>query len=314
MSVSGETPFLERIAFFDGQRLLAADLDRLERSGRELRWLHNRSLHQPGIGRGYAVAGARAAREVTIDAGYAIDALGREIVLTEPCVEQVPPVADDGEGRPVLYDLTVAYPDDEALEESETRVGVCATQGVVRRREAPVFCWVKLDAERQPLDPTLRRDVHDGLRLIVARAEVLDCRLNRPLSVAERRSARPAQQPWVASGRTEVEGWTVEVRSRLGIVLSRTVDTSNAGFRVRPTYFADILGEREFNLTGVGGGAPTLLDGFVSVFGAEPAEFLVSVLLPLPVPAAAAAERLRAEIEAQIVVNAWRVQWMGIEG
>ena len=40
-------------------------------------------------------AGNREDREVTIQPGYAIDSMGREIVLTEPLVLQVPPVASD---------------------------------------------------------------------------------------------------------------------------------------------------------------------------------------------------------------------------
>jgi hypothetical protein len=43
------------------------------------------------IGNGFAVAGKKGDREVTIGPGYAIDAEGREIVLTQDQVEPVPP-------------------------------------------------------------------------------------------------------------------------------------------------------------------------------------------------------------------------------
>ena len=48
-----DIPDLERITFFAGQRLLARDLGDLQRADRELRWLHNRSLHTWGIGIGF---------------------------------------------------------------------------------------------------------------------------------------------------------------------------------------------------------------------------------------------------------------------
>src|SRR5262245_49348446 len=144
MGILDEAAFVERLQFFDGQRLFAEDLQALEAFHRELRWLHNRSLHQAGIGSGFAVTGRRDDREVRVGPGYAIDAKGREIVLTRERVEPVPPVDAEPDGRPVFFDLAVSYPDDDQLEESETRQGVCLPRGVVRRREEPILCWVRL--------------------------------------------------------------------------------------------------------------------------------------------------------------------------
>ena len=70
MTVASTTRFIERLQFFDGQRLFAEDLQALEQQHRELRWLHNQSLHQPGVATGYAVAGAKGDRKVTIQPGY----------------------------------------------------------------------------------------------------------------------------------------------------------------------------------------------------------------------------------------------------
>ena len=55
-----ERRFIERLQFFNGQRLFASDLQGLEAFSRGMRWLHNKSLHQPGIGNGFAVAGKKA--------------------------------------------------------------------------------------------------------------------------------------------------------------------------------------------------------------------------------------------------------------
>src|SRR5271169_2924862 len=82
MAIIGASQFLERLTFFNGQRLFADDLQTLESFNREMRWLHNQSLHQPGVGSGYAVTGAKGDRQVTVTPGYALDACGREIVLT----------------------------------------------------------------------------------------------------------------------------------------------------------------------------------------------------------------------------------------
>ena len=90
MAIIGETQFLERIQFFNGERLFATDLQTLEAFNREMRWLHNQSLHQPGVGSGYAVAGNVGDRQVTVSPGYALDSLGREIILHGDSVRRFP--------------------------------------------------------------------------------------------------------------------------------------------------------------------------------------------------------------------------------
>ena len=59
-------PELERITFFPGQRLHAEDLTDVQTVDRELRWLHNRSLHTWGIGLGFGVTGEAGASAVAI--------------------------------------------------------------------------------------------------------------------------------------------------------------------------------------------------------------------------------------------------------
>src|ERR1051325_3553764 len=134
MSIIDETRFVERLDFFEGQRLFASDLQGLDGFNREMRWLHNQSLHQPGVGSGFAVKGKKGDREVVVGPGYAADGLGREIILTENQTIAIPPVAGN-KGYPVYFDLTVAYGDDSTLEDAETREGICLDRGVIRRRE-----------------------------------------------------------------------------------------------------------------------------------------------------------------------------------
>jgi len=257
-----ETSSIERLQFFNGQRLFASDLQGLETFNREMRWLHNRTLHQPGIGNGYAVGGAKGDREITVGPGYAVDALGREIILTREQVLPIPPVAGD-KGQPTFFDLVVAYPDDTALAEAETREGICSPGGVLRLAEQPVFCWAELEGEELVAKKIkLRLDIQNSLKIRVARIEVLDCQLNAKPSIAQRQSARPAQTPYVASGTQPINvgpfsGLAEEIQKLIDPLghdrlqdrtIITTVDTSSAGFLTTPEYTVQLSGPRHLKL------------------------------------------------------------------
>jgi hypothetical protein len=199
-----QTRTIERLQFFNGQRLLAEDLQGLDAFNREMRWLHNISLHQVGIGNGFAVTGKRGDREVRIGPGYAIDGLGREIVSINDHVEPVQPVAGEADGTPALFDLTISY--GEELEAAEQRAGICNQQGTIRLKEEPVFCWIELDADGQPKDADIAKEILAGMRLILARAEVLNCQLEKDISIAQRLNARIATQPYICCG-TSTPDW-----------------------------------------------------------------------------------------------------------
>jgi hypothetical protein len=221
-------PDLSRVAFFDGERLAAGDLNAAATVQRELRWLHNRSLHSWGIALGFAVTGDKGAQQVTVSPGYGVDSLGREVVLTEALTKVVPSRSDNGQGKPVTYYLVAAYPDDSSLEVLEAREGECGVAGAVRLRERAAVYW-KAQGEQTLLT---------GFELVLAQAQVQNCRLAAPLSVDQRRSARPSQQPFVAAGATDAgnTAWrTLFAASTPGvnavIGLQTTVDTSAARFR-----------------------------------------------------------------------------------
>ena len=314
MSILQGTRFLERQRFFNGQRLFASDLQGLEEFHREMRWLHNQSLHQPGIGIGYAVGGDTGASEVSIAPGYAIDALGREIILVAAATEPIPPVANDGFGEPVHYDLTVSYPADSDLEESETRDGICLPRGVIRLEERPVFCWVRLGPppDLQPIDATLKQEIQSGLRIRLARAEVFNCVLKGPLSVSQRRNARPTTQPYVACGRESLADAEIAAQGgdSEGFFLQVNADTSAAGFRTRPNYFVTVAGPRLLESNG----SQFLVDGLTSLaippdrpltrLGVQFFSFLIPVLGTPP----------SQDVVIQMIRDAWHVDWIGVEG
>jgi hypothetical protein len=204
-------------AFFDGQRLFATDLQNVEVVNREMRWLHNKSLHQPGIGNGYAVTGLKGDRQVTVGPGYAIDSLGREVVSTTAQTLTVPPVAGQADGTAIIYYLTVAYPP-EPLDPVEKRQADCdSSEGAVRLSVAPIVCWVQLSPSAQPggtptvSDRKQKDKIDDGLMIILARVEVLNCQLNRDVDMTVRRQAQPAcGLVYVACGEERPRKWNLE--------------------------------------------------------------------------------------------------------
>lgn len=318
MPILDEIQFLERAQFFNGQRLFANDLQSLEEFNRKMRWLHNQSLHQPGVGSGYAVSGNVGDREVTITPGYALDSLGQEIILTETRTQPIPPVADNGSGGSVFYLLTVSYPEDTDLKPSETRAGICVQQGVVKLREEPVFCWVRLndnDLNRQPVDPNLKARITNGFFIVLAQIEVFNCKLKQRVSAAQRRNAVPAKQPRIACGIQAPTTWSPRLTAadtlpdldNLGTLkLTATINTSAAGFQATPFYVARLMGPRiftEFEDT-------FLADALINLTtdpAPAPRQFTIEIF---PFFSSSASGL---EVSASTVVDAWQVAWMGIE-
>ena len=326
MSVLDQNLLFERLQFFNGQRLFASDLQALEDFDREMRWLHNRSLHQPGIGNGFEVIGKKSDREVSIMPGYAIDALGREIVLTGKHTEPVPPMAGDEAGKPVFYDLTVSYPEDTELEEVETRAGVCLPRGVVRLREEPIFCWIRLGRDGQAIDDKLKQDVQRGLKIVLARAEVLNCQLESDISVSVRRSARPTRQPYIACGKVNNVNWKIEnfpiapnnptikiTPTILPFYLKATISTSNSHFESTPCYFAKILGQRVKKIMpNVDDVYTALVDTIINIFEPSSSGFSLQVVL-----LAKSLEDIDRDYNFPTDIGLfsdWQIVWMGIEG
>jgi hypothetical protein len=316
MAILGERQFVERLRFFEGQRLFASDLDALDRFHREMRWLHNQSLHQPGVGRGLAITGRKGEKTVSVQEGYAIDLNGREIVLTLPKTLPVPPRAGD-EGQPLTYDLTVAYPADEDLEITETRQGICAAAGAVRRREEPVFCWVEIGADGQPKDDALKARMAAAELIRLARARILECKLFADVSIAERRNARPPQQPYIACGTVEEPEWRLKEKKKpltapqVGFVhalpsfLSADISTVSAGFRTEPCYLVELRGQRVHSR----GNSTFVIDGLVSVTAKSASRLSIDV--DVLVQRLSGGEGVT--IDKSFFAD-WGVTWIGVEG
>jgi hypothetical protein len=304
MAESFDIPSLERVVFFTGQRLTAADLAALQRAHRELRWLHNRSLHNWGIGIGFGVTGERGDSAVTVAPGYGIDCLGREIILTEPRTLAVPAVASAPGGGEATFYLTAVYLPDENQNVAERRPGACLPEGTVRLTEGPGLEWRQAD------------ELHEGRELILAQAWIQNCRLSRALSLSARRNAKPSQQPYIAAGQTKVgdTSWSVWTEDGEMLGYEVTVDTSDARFRGTPRYVAHLAGDR-FLAADPGPLAAVALAGIVD---ATPIRFTLQALLPPNLGGSInPSTTLLDETQGLDIVRTqlkWHVVWMGIEG
>jgi hypothetical protein len=294
-----QLPATRRPEFFAGEILHAAELADIVAVERSLRWLHNRVLHGWGIGLGLAADGARGATSVTVGAGYAVDAAGRDLVLEQDVALPVPPVASGPDGRPAAYLLVLSYTEDDAAI-VDLRDGVCDTAGAVRRHDDPTVAW------RVP------QAVRDGLDIVLAAATVVGCALAAPLEGAGvRRPLGAVPTPHVAAGLADPAWivWTSGVGDMAGVMA--TIDTSTGGFGDTPAYELTILGDRRSPSEG----SPFVVDGHPHVERAGMFSFDVVVPLPAGVlPGGLAVNPPNAGL-LDLVNGAlgWKVQWIGVE-
>jgi hypothetical protein len=307
MSISNEIPAVQRPAFFDGQRLTAADLTAVQDYQRELRWLHNRSLHTWGIAFGLEVLAKRGDRSVTVQVGYALDCLGRDLLVNAAISLPVPPVSGSATS-PATYYLTISYLEDEDLP-PELRQGECDANGAVRLPEKARLRW------QQPEDSQPESRYRHGYDVILASIQVQNCKLAAEPSPKQRREARPASQPYVAAGNTgSAIAWQAVKFAGQVIGLKTAVDTSAAGFGAMPQYLAHVVGERL-----VPGTENILLDGLVNISAATPVSFTLTLLMPPDVPLGGgsvlnSSKYMHDELPSLVSEWGWSVTWLGIEG
>jgi hypothetical protein len=131
-------PAIERLNYFNGQRLEAGDL-KLEQDYHinVRRWL-NRSLLTPGIAKGLEVSVKPGdPHTILVDPGLALDALGREIILVEQTEVAVTGLASNP-GDPVIGNYLVI----EYVETKEATVqDGCAVQLAVTCRATEDLAW-----------------------------------------------------------------------------------------------------------------------------------------------------------------------------
>jgi hypothetical protein len=192
----------ERLRHHQGERLLARDLHDQSAFDDQLRWWHNRALHDAyGVVEGLTVRPVDGAADpaVVVDPGLAIDAFGRELILGEPRQLATPATAD----RSCIV------------------IAAGAAMGDVSIHYVPVQDLTARSGVPLAFPPKLQRPVPRARP--VARP-----RIGRGATIA----GQTPWQPW-----TEGVGKNVVY---LGI--EAAIDTSAAGFTSVPCYFVQIAG------------------------------------------------------------------------
>jgi hypothetical protein len=285
-------PQLERIVFYPGELLTADDLTTLDGNSRALRWLHNRSLHNWGIGIGLDINGNRGDTSVTVNPGYSIDSLGREIILSSPVQQPIPAVSG-----PATYYLVANYVGDadEPVEEQRSATA-CAPGGAVRLSDAPAIRW------KSSNQLTFTSDV------VLAQVSIQNCVLSQSPSGAVRRYASCGSPFFIKAGQLAAQdiAWKPWTPAGINFGFTGPVDTSAAQFQSTPRYMVQIAGSRSS-----GGASPTVILDLVSIADESPGGFTLQVALPsLPGvnPALDA-------IGWKNLVNSlgWTISWVGVE-
>jgi hypothetical protein len=124
----------KRMHFFDRQFLRASDFQAEQAYHLDRRRRHNAGFHSHGVVEGLLVVPSEDANHVKIEPGWAVDPLGREIVLV---ASRTVPI----EG--VNVNIWMAYPDPEPLSDPSPDPGVT---GDTRIHEAPVLRVVPPDS------------------------------------------------------------------------------------------------------------------------------------------------------------------------
>jgi hypothetical protein len=222
-----EIPF-DRVTWRDGQRLASRDMnDSVSRETR-LRWLHNRFIHGAAFGNwgivdGFRVQLATSGRLVGVYPGYAVDILGRDLVLSVNVAVDVPDVSG-----PTSLVLAARYRGDAAYRARHSQRDECTGTPFSSGGERPAFVWLPLE------------DVEPGIDLPLAGAHVTTGIAQAPLAPVQR-YMRAMTRPRIAFGTTRAfqTGWH---DIKLGGVpeewVQTFVNTSAAGFVRTPRYFA----------------------------------------------------------------------------
>jgi hypothetical protein len=230
---------LERVRYWQGQRLRSSDFLDIERVEAQRRWWHNRALHQAyGVYEGFHVSASPLGIHsgVVVSPGVAYDVFGHELILERP--QTVPLPANVQTKRASRVTLLARYSPPPRDIEAARYGDVCFTQTRSFTSGTAEFVW-KLTRFVEPCEGVPIGELYSSngkysalggaVRLITGFRPV------KPQAVA---------RPLLASGST-VPGntaWAPWIYQNLEIGVQTTVDTSAAGFTRVPCYFAWLAG------------------------------------------------------------------------
>jgi hypothetical protein len=219
-----DRPELQRRRYWQGQTLRSRDFRDQIAIEAQLRWWHNRALHNAyGVVEGFEVE--QNGERVLIRRGFAYDCFGRELILITDMPFSLPagPIPDAGITLLARYRETRQFPRKDEI------AAACAPNQALTV-ECPEFFWKRTDLV----------EIRDGVPL----ARLKDGEL-KPV----RLQARPLARPHIATGatipgNTSWELWREPAGSEDAVSLGFEVeiDTSAAGFMEVPCYFAWLQG------------------------------------------------------------------------
>lgn len=290
-------PDLERILYFSGELLTADDLTASDGNQQALRWLHNRTLHHWGIGTGLDVHGNRGDTQVLVSPGYAIDSLGREIILSSPFAQPIPAVGTVCGGPGAMFYLVANYVDDANQTTEEQRdAPACGTGGAVRLSNDPAILWKTPDR------------LNVGIDVILALIAVRNCVLDQAPSLTVRRYASDAQNVSLRAGSVRAFdlAWKVWQVGGINTGFTAAIDTSPAKFASIPTYYVHIVGNRS--------NGNVLVVDFISIANPTAIGFTLQVALPAGTGSVNPASVTNAVTGPKLFSDlGWTVAWMGVE-
>lgn len=213
-------PELQRLHYWQGQTLKSRDFRDQLAVEAQLRWWHNRALHNAfGIVEGFEVE--QNGEATIIHRGLAYDCFGRELILTADMTFPLP--AEFG------ITLIVRYRETRQFPRKDEMTAVCAPNQVLTV-EVPEFFWKRTDSV----------EICDGVPLY----QLPDDKSSK----SARSLARPLARPHIASGATIPGNTSWELwkepfgDGEMALGFQVSVDTSAAGFTEIPCYFAWLQG------------------------------------------------------------------------
>lgn len=220
----------ERQQYVRGQRLRSRDLRDQVAVEAEMRWWHNRALHN-AVGVAEGLVASDDDEGVRVGAGIAHDCFGRELVLQTETV-----VAKPSPEESQMMVLLIRYPDGQTAGTH----GGCMTRAP--STQSAQLVW----------KPARQADLRDGVPLASVGFDS-GGQAGRVEPVLER--AQPLARPHVASGRTLPDDWLALELGVNGIApvddefvnyvaLRVAVDFTAAGFEEVPCCFAWLRGPR----------------------------------------------------------------------
>jgi len=228
---------LERFYYWQGQRLLSGDFNRIAEDNDQRRWWHNRALHNAfGVYRGFEVVQDYTLEHVTVYPGLAYDSYGRELILSAPCTIAVPTSTTSPTGH--TYNLILRLTEPPCSCQPAPSTAACLPGKFSGSGNVTLF-WQ--DVKSRPSDDCV------VIGVLLEKGAV------RALSTYSPNRVRPNSRPLLASG-TTIPGatpwgpWSLLSDTSdadpdsYAIGIQVNVNTSSAGFTSVPCYFAWLHG------------------------------------------------------------------------